>query len=76
MLVPRRKNVKASAANATVKGGRNEKSPSGAPGRGQYSRGWAKAGYFAASGAAPRVSSTIRWMRCATPSGRLTSPIR
>lgn len=31
--------------------------------------------YFAAGAGAPRVSSTMRWMRWATPSGRLTSPI-
>lgn len=51
-----------------------QKSPPGSPDGDFFRKGGAEA-YFFSSVTAPRVSSTIRWMRCATPSGRLTSPM-
>ena len=51
-----------------------QKSPPGSPDGDFFLKGEAEA-YFFSSVTAPRVSSTIRWMRCATPSGRLTSPM-
>lgn len=76
MLVPDDKNVKA-CAEAGRADGKKEKIPArGWPGGdvvSEMKRG--TEAYFFSSVTAPRVSSTIRWMRCATPSGRLTSPM-